>query len=510
MTAPDAALSSDYMNWQRLAIGGLGETWRATDMMTQRPVVIKLRPRDPKTETAAQRESNVLSGLRHPGLQQHLLIRLTDDHIAQVYAFVEGVSVEKMLRDRGPLMPTEAVALADVLLAALSELHARNVIHRDVSPQNVILGEDGQPVLIDFNALGHLTQASKIGATTVGGEYAGKLLYMTPEQILGAPLSAAVDIWAVGALLYEMVVGKPYRQGRTPAELLAEARNVAEPDVSAAPAMLRPALGALLAQDAGGRPDTTKARAMLQDVMLPPVAMAERVTTPSMAHAPQPAPVAAPAPPPKAAPRKSHSWVLWVLVGLIAAFLGAVAAFFYLTGVLGPALPDASPPPSTPTTPPASASDVWRERQTSLALVMLGIGLMSVGLLLARLFRKRAASVQSGLPFQAASLIAEPDARSQLTKTILVEIDAYHAAAGSEPDRMLTVTMVALAKEYADAETSDARMRALSMLHDLHSKVATRLRPWWLDYETLVARGISLTGLGAGLIALFEGVQRLL
>ena len=144
-----------------------------------------------------------------------------------------------------------------------------------------------------------------------------------------------------------------------------------------------------------------------------------------------------------------------------------------------------------------------------MALVALGVVLVILSFFVARFLRARAAREDVALPFRALDLINAPDARDRLTETICLRIDAYRDLAGKPSEDLLTVTMVALANEYASAETADERFKALAMLNDLHTQVARTLRPWWMNYETLIARVLSLTTLVAGVVTAVEGVRRL-
>lgn len=483
----DDRLRDTYADWTLLARGARGTSWRATHVATGAPVLVKVRPCSPQTEVMVRREAEAMHSVVSPYLQRFQTMFANEDQLCLIYDFVEGRSLRERLDD-GPLMWPEAVTILRSVLQGLGALHARGLIHRDVSPENIVLRERrGDAVLIDFDAFGRLEAKTRIGETTVGVQFAGKLAYMSPEQLAGAPQSAAVDVWGAGAVLFECLSGRRLQEGMSAHEIVGLS---AQPlDLTGAAPLFHPILGRMLAVDPAARPNVDAVLAEL-DTLLDRVAVqSDDWVAPSPDPAPKPA-----SPAPMATPKR-RGLPVWVTV-LILLGLGAGAIVFLgwgggiRTGNPGEPLVDA---------------DTMR----GVVFVALGLTVAGLGFIVAGAFRARARTTELALPFQAIDLIQAPDARSRLSETICMGIDAYRAMAGPASEEMLTVTMVALAKEYAEAETADTRLKALTMLNELHSQISRSLRPWWLNHEKVIATGISLTSLVAGAVAAMQGVRGL-
>ncbi len=474
--AQDARLRSIYTDWTLLGRGSRGESWRSVNAVTGQHVVIKVRPRDHNSEDMARREARAMTSVASPHLQRFQEMCASDDQLYLIYDFVDGRTLRETLDD-GPLPWTQAISVMRPVLMGLGALHTQGLIHRDVSPENIVLRDNGRDaVLIDFDAFGQLEAKTRIGETTVGVQFAGKLAYMSAEQVAGAPQSTAVDIWGAGAVLFECLTGYRLQQGMSPSEVVALSQR--PPDLSEVPPGFRPILARMLAVDPGARPGVAEVLADLETLL-----DGARIGTENWVEEADPPAASAPT------GRKSRVGVLGWLMALAVVILagGALAMLVLSGGTL-------SEPPLDP------------ETLRAAGFVILGLTVALLGYMLAGVFRARARSTELALPFQAIDLIQAPDARTRLSETICMGIDAYRAMAGPASEEMLTVTMVALAKEYAEAETADTRLKALTMLNELHAKISRSLRPWWLNHEKVIATGISLTSLVAGAVAAIEGV----
>ncbi|MDK3072349.1 serine/threonine-protein kinase [Sedimentitalea sp. JM2-8] len=496
MTAPIRDTKGRFTDWRRLGRGSLGETWSALDARTARRVVVKVRPLQGSSRDICLREVALARSLDNPHLQRFIAF-LPDDSgpDALIYDYVEGDSLKQRLGS-GPIARDAALSMTRDILAGLSAAHQKGVVHRDISPENIILSGNGA-VLIDFDAIGDLIADSRIGRTTVAGEFAGKPLYMSPEQITGAPQSGASDIWALGAVLFEAVTGQSFRRGDSISDLVRQYPKT--PDVSAAPSSLRPLLADMLAPDPARRPDAIDAIAAidaLMDMALAAGFPADPALPSSTAPSRPPAPTLSPSisgEPTRAVARSGRRLLPWILtVVCVTGFLVIGAMLFEESSVR------------------AFREQILQSPHLlGIVLVAGGVMLVASSFFVARFIRSRASRADVALPFRALDLINAPDARDRLTETICLRIDAYRELAGKRSEDMLSVTMVALAKEYAGAETADDRFRALAMLNELHMQVARSLRPWWMNYETLIARALSLTTLVAGVVAAVEGMRRL-
>ncbi|WP_256962267.1 serine/threonine-protein kinase, partial [Streptomyces sp. NRRL B-24572] len=199
-----------YRLGERLGQGGMGVVRRATDELLGRPVAVKTLALGSDADPAgALREARVVAQVRHPHV---IVVHDVVEHQGQpalVMELVDGGSLADRLAAGEVLSPRETARLGLDLLDALSAAHARNVLHRDVKPANVLLEKDtGRAVLTDFGI------ASLPGATTLSrtGVFIGTPEYTAPERMQGGDAGPASDLWSLGALLCAAATGtSPFR-----------------------------------------------------------------------------------------------------------------------------------------------------------------------------------------------------------------------------------------------------------------------------------------------------------
>ena len=207
-----------------LGRGGMGEVWRAWDLRLKRPVALKVMLRELTEEPGYverfERETQVVAQFKHGNIGRiYAAGPIPDRQPLQLYMameMIEGMSLRLILVTVKRLDETSALYYAVQVLEALEEAHAKKIIHRDVKPENVIIGKDGHATVIDFGiAKGHGTTRDADGATRRGADRIthriGTPRYMSPEQVRGGEITAASDLYAVGVLLYQMLSGDfPY------------------------------------------------------------------------------------------------------------------------------------------------------------------------------------------------------------------------------------------------------------------------------------------------------------
>ena len=217
--APDFTPGDSVGNYRLLRVlgtGGMGEVWLAerTDGQLKRPVALKLPVLGLRRSVLVrrfERERDILAGLVHPHIA-----RLYDAGLAadgQPYLaleFVEGVPITEHCEARQLDVPAR-IALLRQVMDAVQYAHANLVIHRDLKPSNVLVRADGRAMLLDFGIAKLLQDdqptAAETEMTRLGGR-AMTLAYAAPEQVSGTPVSIATDVYALGALLYELVAGR--------------------------------------------------------------------------------------------------------------------------------------------------------------------------------------------------------------------------------------------------------------------------------------------------------------
>ena len=241
----------------RVGAGGMGEVYRARDEHLQRDVAIKfLKQGTADDRRTMRREAHALSQLNHPNIATVHDLLHEDGVDFVVMELIEGRSIDELL-ESGPMAPDTVVEVARQIAAGLGEAHEHGIVHRDLKPGNVMMTARGQVKLVDFGLAtqsgsleaeaGALTDRGDLGRRigsfqTSSGALTGTLPYMAPEQIAGRPADARTDIWAFGAVIYQMVTKhRPF--SATNALMLADAILNREPP---APSSLVPGVPAWL------------------------------------------------------------------------------------------------------------------------------------------------------------------------------------------------------------------------------------------------------------------------
>ena len=179
-----------------LGRGGSGAVYLVTDEGGGEAALKLVDTSDAGARVRLAREVAALQALRHPAVPRVLDAELDDEDAFVVFEFIDGPSLSAFVREQGPFSPAQVAELADSLASALGAVHAAGVVHRDVTPANVLLGRNG-PVLIDFG-LSHHQDDDRLTRT---GLVSGTAGYVAPEVIDGAEPTAASDNWGLAATL---------------------------------------------------------------------------------------------------------------------------------------------------------------------------------------------------------------------------------------------------------------------------------------------------------------------
>jgi serine/threonine protein kinase len=194
-----------------LGSGGMGDVYRALDPRLEREVAIKvIRSLSSNTEAQARlwREARAAASVSHPGVCQIYDVGESDEQLFIVMELLTGQSLASRLKD-SPFKPDEAVTTTLGILGALVALHSRHIVHRDLKPSNVFLTRDGVK-LLDFGLARSRQSVSGLEQTlTQTGMVVGTPRYMAPEQWSDASLDPRSDLFATGAMLFEMLSGQP-------------------------------------------------------------------------------------------------------------------------------------------------------------------------------------------------------------------------------------------------------------------------------------------------------------
>jgi len=207
-----------YRILEPIGAGGMGEVYRAHDLHLDRDVAVKVILRGSFADATARerfrREAHVLSRLSHPGVATIFDFDTQDDVDFLVMEYVPGGTLQSRL-ERGPLELAELTRVGAEIGDALEDAHRRGILHRDLKPGNVVLTASGTPKILDFGLAGLLNQAHTATDLTRPGTILGSLPYMAPEQLRGDPDDSHTDVYAYGAVLYEMATGRrPFEKDR--------------------------------------------------------------------------------------------------------------------------------------------------------------------------------------------------------------------------------------------------------------------------------------------------------
>lgn len=351
-------LDGRYRIDARIAAGGMATVYRAVDTRLDRVLALKVMHPALAADAAFVdrfiREAKSVARLAHSNVVAVFDQGTDGPYTYLAMEYVSGCTLRDVLRERGALQPRAALDIFEPVLAALGTAHRAGFVHRDMKPENVLIGDDGRVKVADFGLV-----RSVDAATNTTGSILGTVSYLAPEQIENGVTDTRVDVYACGVVLYEMLTGSKPHTGGTAAQVLYQHLHEDVPPPSAAVPGLPAALDSLVAAATARAPElrptdaaallglAREARERLSDAELdavPPQALdGERAATedrtsviPRPVEAPQPVhhtsrlerpqPPAAPTPPASGRPRRG---TLLVVAGILLA-LGLGAGVWYI------------------------------------------------------------------------------------------------------------------------------------------------------------------------------------
>src|SRR5437588_3583983 len=241
-----------------IGAGGMGEVYRARDTRLDRTVAIKVLPaefaNDAQLRLRFEREAKAISRLTHPNICTLHDVGQQDGIDYLVMEFLEGETLAERVA-KGPLPVEQALAVGVQIADALDKAHKQGIVHRDLKPGNIVLTKNGAK-LLDFGLAKYGPQPEIAGSLTVlptqqksltkEGTIVGTFQYMAPEQLQGSEADARTDIFALGAVLYEMLTGRRAFSGKTKVSLIAAILEHEPPPISSIQPPSPPALDRLI------------------------------------------------------------------------------------------------------------------------------------------------------------------------------------------------------------------------------------------------------------------------
>ena len=272
-------LDGRYLVGERIARGGMASVFKATDQRLGREVAVKVMHHglgdDATFKQRFEREAHAAAKLNHRHVVSVYDQGMDGDITYLVMEYVPGRTLRDVMRDETPMKPARALELLAQVLVALSAAHAANLIHRDIKPENVLITPDGDIKVADFG----LARAVSAATTATGGTLIGTISYLAPEIVVNEGADARSDVYACGAMLYEMLTGEKPHSGESPIQVAYKHVHEDIGAPSAVQAGLPPYVDALVARATCRDRDqrSADARVLLQQVRLVQRALEEGI-----------------------------------------------------------------------------------------------------------------------------------------------------------------------------------------------------------------------------------------
>lgn len=226
-------IADRYMVVTSLGEGGMADVYLAIDTILNREVAVKVLrgelSKDPVTLLRFQREASAVSKLHHPNVVEVYDVGEFDDQNYIVMEYVRGRTLKQLINQRGALDKTEAVDIMKQLVSAVAHAHEKNIIHRDIKPQNVLVKDDGTVKITDFG----IAVAYDSVQLTQSDSVLGSAHYIAPETTRGESATVQVDIYALGIVFYELLTGKVPFTGDNPVQIAMKHMREEMPSVRA-------------------------------------------------------------------------------------------------------------------------------------------------------------------------------------------------------------------------------------------------------------------------------------
>ncbi|WP_320668497.1 Stk1 family PASTA domain-containing Ser/Thr kinase [Patulibacter defluvii] len=232
MNRTGQTIDARYRVERRIGTGGMADVFACEDLQLGRHVALKVLheqlAEDPQVVARFRRESQSAAGLQHPHIVQVFDRGDWDGIPYMAMELVDGVTLKDVIRDQAPLDPVKTIDQISQVLDALRYAHRRGLVHRDIKPQNVLVGQDGDLKVADFG----IARAVDDLQMTQTGMIVGTAHYLSPEQASGQNITPAADLYAVGVVLFEMLTGRLPFDGDQPVAIALKHVNEEPPALS--------------------------------------------------------------------------------------------------------------------------------------------------------------------------------------------------------------------------------------------------------------------------------------
>lgn len=313
-----------YEITERIGEGGMAEVYKGYQKSLNRYVAIKVLrhelARDGQSVERFRREALAVAELSHPNILHVYDAGFAHGVYYIVMAYVEGGSLKDVIM-QGAMEPESAASIAAQLADALSHAHRQGLVHRDVKPTNILMTRDGRPLLTDFGIAKAVHES--VGLTRTGTSI-GTPEYMAPEQIQGQAVDGRTDIYALGIVLYEMLVGWTPFTATTPVATLYKQVNERPPPLRQANVSIPPWLDGIVMKALAKRPQDRFQQASDFAATLRQRRVADTPDTPVPVVTPEPTQA------PRAGRKRRGRMVPLLIVAILALLLGIAAVAIYM------------------------------------------------------------------------------------------------------------------------------------------------------------------------------------
>lgn len=335
---------SHFQILEKLGQGGMGVVYKALDTRLRRIVAVKVLPpeaiKQPQRRARFLREAYSAAAISHPNIATVFEVGEAGDYVFIAMEYVAGQTLRKLIQDRSLTMD-EIIRIARDIARGLAKAHEKGVVHRDIKPDNVMLGADQDVKLLDFGLAklreaespsssdDALAQEETASLLTEEGQLLGSPGYMSPEQAMGKPVDYRTDQFSFGVVLYELVTGKRPFKGHTAGEqIVAICRDEPEPALKLNPA-LPPRIDQLIRTCMAKQPENRfpSTRQLLAELEFLTRSSVTGSSLPAVSSSLLPAPLSSEGKPLRALLRIWPVVVVLAVVGLLAVSLGAIQRY---------------------------------------------------------------------------------------------------------------------------------------------------------------------------------------
>ena len=515
-----------YRFLRLLGQGGLGTVYQVED--TRRHLRAALKAGRPNLDASARErfrtEARALQQLDHPNIVRlYDSGDLPDGRPFLVTEWLEGAELAALLRSGARLETKDALRLARSVARGLGAAHQNGILHLDVKPANIWVPQRAgslqldEAKLIDFSVFARVDIDT---GKTRAGSVVGTPYYMSPEQVRGESLTAAADVYSLGAVMYEMLAGRRPFEGKNTFEMFrAILSQEPAPLEAPIPADVARLVQRCLAKDPMTRPASgTQVTAVLEQFLQGenrPLPVAPAITAAAPAAAPggseitlhgvpaSPPPAAQAEPVPVRQPRTKAPTLAAIAIVLSLIALVGLALTLSLNRSQHPIPVPVAPTehPSPASSPPAGPSD-W-------LLIASGVALIGAGLAMGLAIRRHLADRRDQLSGSVSALLGGARTREALSMTLSLQMDELMQKCQQMDEKFLGLTMALMVKEYAAAQQFDDRQKALMNAVTILEKLEPKLSPWYVRHDKLIASAVSMVGILSGLATAAQSVAKL-